>query len=832
MKINKPVTNKEYVVEESDSIVSKTDLKGVLTYANNDFIQISGYSLSELIGKSHNILRHPDVPAEFFKDLWISLKEERPWTGIVKNRCKNGDYYWVLANITPFYENDKLVGYMSVRTKATREQIKSTDAVYQLFANGKAGNLKIQDGKVIKSTLMGKLNLFKNLTVKSHLTFVISLLSILMIVIGGLGLQGMRKSNEGLHSVYKDRTVTMSLLFNISELQRKNLILIAGSLVNPNTEVIQKNATELDQNIAKITKLWNAYLATYLTPMEKILADNFTENRNRFVRKGLKPAMAALRANDIALANKIRKNDIGPLYRLSNDSIRKLMQLQIDVAKEVYDAAQSRYVKTRNITIGLTLFGIMMALWLGVTLIRAIVRPLDAAIKHFGRISQGYYNNIIEIERKDEIGKVMTAVKAMQIKCGFDVEETKRIAEEHRCIKVALDNVSTGVMIANNERDIIYANKSVINILGKAEEDIRKQLPDFSVANLIGTNIDSFHKDPSHQTQLLSSLSICYTANLELSGRIMKLTACPVITKDGQRLGTVAEWQDCTNEIAIENEVQTIINAAIMGDFTKRIGIQGKGEGYLKQLSEGLNELLETTENVLNDVHRLLYALSHSDLTVTISNDYSGRFAQAKNDANITVEKFKESITQIKKTIDNINYEDNKNSSADNDLLLSKYEQATQVTTSVSNLAGKSLKLVGQVALNINEIDGFSHKLVDIIPFIDDIVLETKMLAHTAAIEATRASEQIGGFAAVSEEMLKLVKHAAAVADEIKNLTNQSVSKVSDGKRLVNQVNLTIEEIVTSMHDITTMMSNINNISETQMACIKQINQTIEKWTI
>ncbi|TXK93109.1 chemotaxis protein, partial [Methylococcaceae bacterium CS4] len=112
MKINRPVTNKECVIEESDSIVSKTDLKGVLTYANNDFIRISGYSLSELIGKSHNILRHPDVPAEFFKDLWTSLKEERPWTGIVKNRCKNGDYYWVLANITPFYENDKLVGYM------------------------------------------------------------------------------------------------------------------------------------------------------------------------------------------------------------------------------------------------------------------------------------------------------------------------------------------------------------------------------------------------------------------------------------------------------------------------------------------------------------------------------------------------------------------------------------------------------------------------------------------------------------------------------------------------------------------------------------------------
>lgn len=832
MKINKPVTNKEYVLKENDSIVSKTDLKGMITYADENFIRISGYSLTELIGTSHNILRHPDVPVEFFKDLWISLKEERPWTGLVKNRCKNGDYYWVLANITPFYENDKLVGYMSVRTKATREQINSTDAVYQLFADGKAGNLKIQDGKVVESTLIGKLNLFKNLTVKSHLTFVISLLSLLMIVIGGLGLQGMRKSNEGLHSVYKDRTVTMSLLFNISELQRKNLILIAGSLVNPNSEVIQKNATELDQNIAKITKLWNAYLATYLTHMEKILADDFTENRNRFVRKGLKPAMTALGANDIALADKIRKQNIGPLYRLSNDSIRKLMQLQIDVAKEVYEAAQSRFVKIRNIAIGLIVLGITLALAMGYSLCRTIVLPLNAAIRHFGRISQGHYNNIIEIERKDEIGKVMAALKGMQIKCGFDIEETKRIAEEHRRIKIALDNVSTGVMIVNNERDIIYANKSVLNLLSKVEVDICKKQPDFSIKNLIGTNIDSFHKNPLHQEQILSSLDSNYRAKLELSDHTILLNVCPVITKDGQRLGTVGEWHDRTIELAIENQVLTIVNAAIIGDFTKRIEIRNK-DGFLKQLGEGLNELLETTENILNDVQRLLHALSHSDLTVTISNDYSGSFAQTKDEANITVEKFKENINQIKKAMDNINSGDKQIASSKGaDLLHRTYEQAAQVAANTSDIASKGAKVVSQVVLNIDEIYDYSRKIAGIIPVIDDIVLQTKMLAHTSAIEATRAGEQGGGFAAVTAEMRNLEQRAATAGDEIKNLIDDSVSKVSDGKSLLTQASLTVEEIVTSLHDITVMMSDISNVSATQMACIKQINQAIGKWTV
>ena len=576
-----PVTDVEYPIKESISIVSKTDLKGVITYANEDFIRISGFSREELIGKSHNIVRHPDVPAEFFEDLWKSLKAGRPWTGVVKNRCKNGDYYWLLNNVAPFYENDQLVGYMSVRLKASPEQIEAASNVYQLFRDGKAGNLKIQDGKVVKSTLLGKLNLFKNFTIKSRLTFLIGLLSLLMMVIGGMGLRGMSKTNEGLRSVYKDRTVTMGLMFNISELQRENLMLIASALVNPNPEVIQQNATELDQNILEITKPWNAYLATHLTPEEKILADDFTENSTRFVRKGLKPAMEALRANDIALADKIRKEDISPLYKRANKSIRELMQLQMDVAKEVYEAAQSRYDNTRNIAIGLILMGIALALWLGFTLIRAIVHPLDNAISHFGKIAQGHYNNIIDIESHDELGKVMAALKAMQIKCGFDVAEIKRIADEHRRIKVALDNVSTGVMIADNARNIIYANKSVIEILGKAEDDIRKQLPNFSVANLVGTNIDNFHKIPSHQAQMLSTLNAAHSACIEVGGRPIALTVSPVINDEGQRLGTVAECKDHTSEQLVENEFDTILQAAIMGDFTRRIEIEHK-EGFFK----------------------------------------------------------------------------------------------------------------------------------------------------------------------------------------------------------------------------------------------------------
>ncbi len=831
MKVNMPVTDVEYVIKESDSIVSKTDLKGVITYVNEDFIRISGFSREELIGKAHNIVRHPDVPAEFFEDLWVSLKEGRPWTGVVKNRCKNGDYYWLLNNIAPFYENDQLVGYMSVRLKASPEQIEATNHVYQLFRDGKAANLKIRDGKVVKSTLLSKLNLFKNFTVKSRLTFLIGLLSLLMMVIGGMGLRGMNKTNEGLRSVYKDRTVTMGLMFTISELQRENLMLIASALVNPNPEVIQQNAAELDQNILAITKPWNAYLASNLTPEEKILAANFSENSTRFVRKGLKPAMEALRANDIALADKIRKEDISPLYKRANRSIQELMQLQMDIAKAVYEAAQSRYNNIRNIAIGLILMGIALALWQGFTLIRAIVRPLDNAIRHFGKIAQGHYDNLIDIDSHDELGKVMAALKAMQIKNGFDCAEMKRIADEHRRIKVALDNVSTGVMIADNARNIIYANRSVIEILGKAEDDIRKQLPNFSVASLVGTNIDNFHRIPSHQAQMLSTLNTAHVASIEVGGRPIVLTVSPVINDECQRLGTVAELKDHTSERLIENEFDTILQAAIMGDFTRRIEVEYK-EGFFKLLGEELNTLLETTERGLNDVQRLLNALSHYDLTVAITHDYSGNFGLVKDDANITVKKLRESITGIIAAIDCAGSGDKEITPGKSDMPHQTGEQAIQVAAAASIIAGKGVQVVSQVALNMDEIHEYSRKIAGIIPVIDDIVFQTKMLAHTAAIETTRAGEQAGGFAAVSVEMHNLMQRVAATAEEIKNLMDVSLNSVCDGKKLVAQAGLTVEEIVQSIHEITAMMSEISNVSAAQMACIKQINQALEKWII
>jgi PAS domain S-box-containing protein len=149
MRTNLPISQQEYPIPDGMTIVSRTDLKGRITYINADFIEASGFVEEELIGQPHNLVRHPDMPEEAFSDLWQTLKAGRPWTGLVKNRRKNGDHYWVVANATPVLEGGQVTGYMSVRTRPTREQVHAAEAAYKLFKAGKAGNLAIREGEAV-----------------------------------------------------------------------------------------------------------------------------------------------------------------------------------------------------------------------------------------------------------------------------------------------------------------------------------------------------------------------------------------------------------------------------------------------------------------------------------------------------------------------------------------------------------------------------------------------------------------------------------------------------------------------------------------------------------
>src|SRR3989339_1228112 len=191
LKINHPVTQNELPFPKGHFLVSITDLKGAITSANDQFVKLSGFEREELIGSSHNIVRHPDMPPQAFADLWHTIKQNRAWRGLVKNRAKNGDFYWVEAFVVPVRKNGQINGYMSVRSEPTREQIRAADQFYRQL-NQTGAPIKQAGGS---STL---------LNIRTRMAATMSLSVLLVIVASLIGLNGIQAGNKALEQAFSD----------------------------------------------------------------------------------------------------------------------------------------------------------------------------------------------------------------------------------------------------------------------------------------------------------------------------------------------------------------------------------------------------------------------------------------------------------------------------------------------------------------------------------------------------------------------------------------------------------------------------------------------------
>ena len=150
------VTQYEYPLDDDTTLMSTTDLHSYMTHTNDTFVQVSGFTLQELLGQPHNIVRHPDMPKAAFADMWYTLQKGEPWSGIVKNRRKNGDHYWVRANAVPMVRNGQMTGYMSIRTRATEDEVAAVEPLYKALKEGRCKK-RIHKGLVVRKGWLGKL---------------------------------------------------------------------------------------------------------------------------------------------------------------------------------------------------------------------------------------------------------------------------------------------------------------------------------------------------------------------------------------------------------------------------------------------------------------------------------------------------------------------------------------------------------------------------------------------------------------------------------------------------------------------------------------------------
>ncbi len=696
MRTNLPVTGVERHLADGEFILSKADLKGNVTYINRTFIEMSGFTEAELMGEPHNILRHPDMPTEAFRDFWSTLKSGKSWSGMVKNRCKNGDHYWVQANASPIWQNGTMIGYMSVRTRPDRRLVDEAEELYRKMRNGET-KVTLSEGRIMQPGLKGRLHELTNISIKRRVAGVFTLTMLALLAAGLLSMQGFGVGTGSVSTV-------------------------AGLAV-----------------------------------------------------------VAALMA----------------------------------------------YFLKRTYSV--------------------VAQPLQKIRQQMVEITNGNMSLLINKDRSDEIGDMSDAFKSMFIKLRFDMADTKRTADAAMRMNFALDNVSTPVTVSNEENNLIYMNRSGRALL----ESIFKSSK--AVDGLYGKPLAESLTDEGLIAITTGRLEKAQMAQGMVGDKIIRLSTSPVIDPSGVYLGRVCQWVDRTAEIAAEQDVAAIVEAAASGDFSKRIEVSNK-EGYFKSLAVDLNGFVEAVDNALSDVVRVLNSLAKGDLTQTIEREYQGTFAQMKTDANATVAQLKSIVTTISEATDAINGAAKEIASGNVDLSrrtesqaasleqtassteeltntvknnADNASQASQLARTSSEVADRGGKVVSEVVSTMGAIAESSNKIAEIISVIDGIAFQTNILALNAAVEAARAGEQGRGFAVVAGEVRNLAQRSASAAKEIKELISESVSKVSNGYKLVETAGQTMQEIVSSTQRVASIMNEISSASEEQRNGIMQLSHAI-----
>lgn len=988
MRNNLPVTQVEVQLDDHTLIVSKTDLKGQITYINKDFIDISGFSEAELIGQPHNIVRHPDMPVEAYTDMWADLQAGRPWTGLVKNRCKNGNHYWVAANATPLRENGQVVGFMSVRRKATPQQIQAADAAYRAIREKRAGGKEIRHGKVVSGGVTGAIQHWLSGAPSSQ-KIVLGMLLGLSILVGtattllGGHLAGLL-DDQGRHALKNDVGLIRAMVeTNLAALRQEAIHLNQGFEMSLQDDIVlDASGEQAVLRFAKGEVLNGRFdLADRFTEKTGAVAtifarkgDDFSrittslkkENGERAVGTNLAkehPALAALLAGktyvgratlfgkafytsytpifanggtvigatfiglDISkelerLKQQIRALKVGETgyyYVLDANPGKDFGNLIVHPAKEgvniagAKDASGREFIRemlekgsgevvypwlnselgetaprdklvvfetlpeakwlvaggsyidefralseqvTRLIMLGGVVLALLLAAFLYWLINKLIVKPLQQKVLPvFGELAEGRYDSQLEIGANDEVGQLLQGLQSMQIQQGFNVDESRRLANDNLRIRMALDCVSANLRIADDDGLVLYANKGLLTTLQQIEPGLREQQPGFTVDNFVGSNIGLFYEDAAAALKTLRELQSTRQTELEIGGRIYNVITNPIINDRGQRLGTVGEWVDRTAELHAQRAVGALISRASAGDLEARLDTS-EMEGFYKELGGGINSLLEISGSAIGEIAVLLERVAGGDLLHTVNSEYQGTFGKLRDDANQTVEKLRELVGGIQHSAETINTAAREIASGNQDLSSRTEEQASsleetassmeQLTTTVRQnadnarqanelaagaqaVAEKGGEVVGQVVNTMGSIHQASSKIADIIGVIDGIAFQTNILALNAAVEAARAGEQGRGFAVVATEVRSLAQRSAAAAKEIKGLISDSVDRVEAGNRLVDQAGRTMEEVVSSIKRVAKIVTDIAEASREQSAGIDQVSLAVSQ---
>ncbi|WP_395016805.1 methyl-accepting chemotaxis protein [Dongia sp.] len=513
MRVNEPITNQEVEMQDGEMLVSQTDTGGRIVFVNHAFIRISGYLESELIGAPHNIVRHPHMPKEAFADLWRNIKAGQPWEGLVKNRTKQGGFYWVRANVTPVIENGAVNGFISIRTKPSREQVRAAEAAYTAIRTKAVRGLTVEDGAAVRKTPLFRVRKLLG-GISGRMALIGALVLVAVMALAGFGYSSMSQSSAEIQSLYVDRVGPLEQLSVISQHMheavdstRESISALRSGQPAPDL------AAALADDRKVITEHWDQYMATYLTPEEAILAKQFGEDLQAAMGKDLDTAAALAKSGSLDPLEQHVTVAMQPVFAKAFADLEPLIQLQVDVSAEIFAGSQASFSRHLALGGGLVLIINVVLGAAGWWILRSIRQPIQQFIGDFESIARGEYQKEISAASVKEFHRLTKALRAMRAKLVYAAEE-RRVNDE----RVAEDRSSALLHMAET---VTRETKAAVATVASITADMSTQANDMS--DSAGNVSGSSQTVAAAATQALANAQTVASASEELSASIAEI---------------------------------------------------------------------------------------------------------------------------------------------------------------------------------------------------------------------------------------------------------------------------------------------------------------------
>ncbi len=843
-------TGKERLLNEGEFIVSRTDSRGKITYVNREFVAISGFSEAELIGRPHNLVRHPDMPKAAFQDLWDTVRAGRPWTGIVKNLCKNGDYYWVLANISPIHEDGRIVGFISVRTKPRAADVRAAEQVYRSLNQGER-RWVIVEGRALRNSPWLALRRRLPQSLRTRAAIAALSMGLLLSAVGGAGLVGIQQARTDLEAVFTANIIPIKLLKTTTDqyLAQAPLVLyqLNQGLLTPATATQELEAIRTMGNAQ-----WSAYrgiVASHGSVANFQETEQMLTELDRVYAEAVRDPAGASDAPTPAHGHDPRS--VVALIDQTAALLSEQVDRQMHQIAQAYGEANARVAWVRN-TIALGLSGLLVLIAVSTRrFFKEVLRPLRAVRQHMGEIHRGNFGIAVAKQRNDEIGELVDAFKILYTQHGFDLAEARRQTAESQKVVTALDNVSANVMMIDEAGTIRFMNRALRRLMQSLSPQLRQQAADFNAEGLLGTSIHRWYAGQS----LNSATRAPSKVTLTLGSRTLDVVTTPITQDDSKPIGAALEWSERTDELRLEQDITRIVTAAARGDFAQRLGTI-ENHAFFATLGTGLNQLLETTQSGLGTLEATLKALARGDLGHRIEGQFDGTLGELMTHANTTLRELGELVTTISAVSESILTAAREIAVGNGDLATrteaqsrsieqtatrtraltetvqrnaEHAQQACRITLQARESTESAAEVVARLVDNMSAVGQRSEQISRIVEVIEGIAFQTNILAINAAVEAARAGEHGKGFAVVATEVRNLAGRSREAAKEIDALVQASVTEIANGHELVTSTHASMHQTTRAIREIAELMAGVARASSEQAEGMLRIDQTLDQ---